>query len=938
MRYITTLLIALLCFGAIDAMAQVHMSGRVTNDNEEPLIGALVKLADTDIRVLSRSDGTFELDIPQQHVENGVVVASFFGYPSDSSRVMAYHDFVLITKHLEEINTITYVSTQKRMQSNVEVPISIAALGETKLEKLKICDPQELSLYTPGYHNQTQSCMYSVNVIRGVASDGSRYYSFFQPRISVFLDGVSITHMGTAGIELFDMQRAEVVKGPQGTLFGKGAEFGAVSYVTNKPTDGFEANLQMSIGSYLQNMVQGMVNTPINSNTQNRFSFYRNYRNGYNENAVDGSKLSGKGAFSLRDIIRHKPNENLTLTLSLDYERNREPGVSAKGNTNLGPNYSTSPYDPAYIDVTDLAAERDMGVFNYMVDHKLSSNLSYSSITALRAYKLYEHYDLDGCVLPITESEDMQNGVQFSQEVRVNWDNNDRLTAFAGLSYMYDRNKHKTIMSSNLQKSFKYLVDASLQNLIYNIPTQLAMGIQDGLGQVMSGYNKYLSESEVAKLEPLIDDIKVTVGNDIRTKLTAKYTEMKNSQIWTSTPDVYGTSYAIASEVITEKLKEALMSDASTEYLADYIVPENVVSALGLEKILAVLKYYSSLELPAEYQENETDMNIYHEADVFADATYRFTDKLYFTMGLRGTFERQKTSYYSTSNVAPLVGYFVYHSTDGVTHWLHDTEISWVGRAVANYMVTPTNNIYLSFSKGRRPGSIYYNFDYKNAVKLRPEVSLNYELGIKGSLLKNHVVYSVAGYFYNWLNFQSQVAKEGENGVRTYVHSDDGKAYAGGMELSLDLYLDRVNLFADYSFINAKFAKRDCKGNEQNLAGNTFRMTPKHTLDLGMDCTVPIQNKFGLYVRPSVSWVSEMFFSNENTSTLWQDGYGLCNFSIGVNFSVKRVTFDVGIYGKNIFNQKYLLDAGGPGLVMGCPTFIMAPPSMFGIGLKLGYK
>ncbi|MCQ2973427.1 MAG: TonB-dependent receptor [Bacteroidales bacterium] len=939
MRYLKTALLIFICLGTLDSLAQIKMTGKITDSNNEPLIGAILSIDGTEFGGLSDLNGNYRLNVPQKY-ENEKIVISYVGYSNDTIPVKAGNlDIVLPIKALEQRNTITYVTTQKRLQTNLEVPITLSVLEDSKLDKLIINDPQELSLFTPGYHNQTQSCVYSVNVIRGVASDGSNSYSFFQPRISVFLDGVSVTHMGTASSDIFDMQRAEIVKGPQGTLFGKGAEFGAVSYVTNKPIDNFEANIQMSYGSYKQKIVQGMINTPINEKIANRFAFYYNERDGYNTNLYDNSDLSGKGAISVRDILKWKPNENLTMHLSADYEHNDEPCVSYKGNIigTLNNELDISPYTSAYFNEDNIFSKRDMGGINFMMEHKINSKLSYSNTTAFRIYQLKERYDLDGTYRPIFSADEIQKGLQFSEEVRFHYDNNNNLSAFVGASYMFDRNKHTIEMNTNLKYSFQYLVRPTLQSIMNSLPDEIIKGVDDALDQVMSGYYKMLPQYANAMMS-VVDKVKVVMSEKIKTQLADEYSNMINQSQWEITPDIYGKTTSIVYDIMVDALKDVFASEPSADAFTQYIDPVTVVEGLGLQRVFSNLQQYSNLEMKDNYQENETDENIYHEADIFADATYKITDNLSFTLGLRGTIEQQRTSYLSTSDEAPLVGAFVYHGTNGTNYWLHDLEISWVGRAVLSYLFVKNNNAYISFSKGRRPGSIYYNFNIKEAVKLQPETSLNYELGFKGSLVKNHINYTMAGYYYDWLHFQSSVSTAGINGIRKYVNTDKGKANAMGFEASIETYFNNFAFFADYSYIDAKFTDKDSDDKPQELAGHRFRMTPQNTLDFGFDISYPILNKFLLYFRPSYSWMSDMYFSTDNTEELSQKAYGIANFSLGVNWTLNRVTFDLSFYGKNVLDEQYIIDAGNMGQMWGCPTFIAGAPSMYGVSLKLGFK
>ncbi|MEZ5464819.1 MAG: TonB-dependent receptor plug domain-containing protein, partial [Lysobacteraceae bacterium] len=124
------------------------------------------------------------------------------------------------------------VTAQKREQQAQDVPIAISPVSGEFLDKNGITGFEQLGGYVPGLQTQVQSANTPGFVIRGITSDSGE--SNQQPRVSVFQDGVSISRSQGAVVELFDMERVEVLRGPQGTLFGRGAEIGAIHLIQNK--------------------------------------------------------------------------------------------------------------------------------------------------------------------------------------------------------------------------------------------------------------------------------------------------------------------------------------------------------------------------------------------------------------------------------------------------------------------------------------------------------------------------------------------------------------------------------------------------------------------------------------------------------------------------------------------------------------------------------
>jgi iron complex outermembrane receptor protein len=157
---------------------------------------------------------------------------------------------------------IIVVTAQLREQDPLEVPIALTAIGSEQLDRFGIEEFDELSRFVPGFDVQNQSPNNPGFVMRGITSDSGT--AFNEPRVSVFQDGVSISKSRGSYVELFDVNRVEIAKGPQSTLYGRGALIGAVNIVQNKARPGvIEAAGKASYGNYNAWMVEGMANAPI---------------------------------------------------------------------------------------------------------------------------------------------------------------------------------------------------------------------------------------------------------------------------------------------------------------------------------------------------------------------------------------------------------------------------------------------------------------------------------------------------------------------------------------------------------------------------------------------------------------------------------------------------------------------------------------------------
>ncbi|MDO9078557.1 MAG: TonB-dependent receptor, partial [Brevundimonas sp.] len=174
------------------------------------------------------------------------------------------------------------VTAQLREQSATEVPFALTAYSGDTLENLGVQDFEELSAFTPGLLVQNQSPNNPGFVMRGITSDSGEATS--EPRVSVYQDGVSISKSRGSYVELFDIERVEIAKGPQSTLYGRGALIGAINVIQNKADiDRFDAAGRIAFGSLDYSMVEAMVNAPINDMFALRFATRMKTRDGYLE-------------------------------------------------------------------------------------------------------------------------------------------------------------------------------------------------------------------------------------------------------------------------------------------------------------------------------------------------------------------------------------------------------------------------------------------------------------------------------------------------------------------------------------------------------------------------------------------------------------------------------------------------------------------------------
>lgn len=357
------------------------------------------------------------------------------------------------------------VTAQKRAQSIQDVPVTISAYNGDFLQQLGVSELDVLSEITPGLVIQEQSPNNPGFVIRGITSDSGSAQA--APRVSVYYNGADVSRSRGSYFELFDIERVEVVKGPQATLFGTAASVGALSVITNRPQQAFSSQLKLGLGNYSARTASGHINGGTDM-VQGRFAFSFRDRDGFIDNIAgsarsqnpDGRRQDDMQAIertALRTSLRFTPHEDLTIDLIYSYEENDDSGTSFKNGRFAPTGGSTSPF--SFVEMagspfsrqalgrSDLGIEREVDDINLTLNWQLSERLTLTSVTAARSFESLEVFDADGTQAFFLEFGEDAEGDQFSQEFRA-VHSGDRLTSIVGASYFSEDGSQRVPFST----------------------------------------------------------------------------------------------------------------------------------------------------------------------------------------------------------------------------------------------------------------------------------------------------------------------------------------------------------------------------------------------------------------------------------------------------------------------------------------------------------
>lgn len=345
------------------------------------------------------------------------------------------------------------VTAQKREQQIMDVPTSISAYSGEFIQKYGLYRMEDLGRYVSGVQIQVQSVNTPSMAIRGITQDDTS--SNTPPRVSVYQDGVDISRATGSTVALFDLDRVEVLKGPQGTLFGRGAESGALSLVSHKAEDKTSGGFTSEFGNYGSRMLTGFFNTPISSNVDVRLAAYDARHDGYIRN-TEGGSLNGEDTKALRLSLHFRLGEHSSYDVLANYQRDSPPGTAFRsklpnvnGSTNL---WGAASLSRIGYDGNQLGIRRKIYSLTGLGSFRLNDDWTLSTITGLRRFNSVEQFDADGSQLDILNFSTNSTSSQASQEVRFNFDNGGRFTGFFGADVFYENGHQGAQLQTNEQQ------------------------------------------------------------------------------------------------------------------------------------------------------------------------------------------------------------------------------------------------------------------------------------------------------------------------------------------------------------------------------------------------------------------------------------------------------------------------------------------------------
>jgi len=415
--------------------------------------------------------------------------------------------FAQTSSNVGELDEIV-VTAQRREENQQEVPIAVTTATAKFLDENDVRTIEDLNGAIPGFVT-TNTVGYSGAPlsIRGIGGANGGGNLFNDEPVGVYVDGVYIARLSFSTADLLDVDSIQVLRGPQGTLYGRNSTAGAVLVTTKRPTEEFEGEIKVGATTFGDYNVSGVVSGGISDSIAGRVAVGYSNRDGFGENAFDGSDAGGSEDISARASLRFDPSDAVTFDLIGEYQdRSANPAlipVTSVGETNgIG-----SPFAPR----ADLDQILDDDGFNFNDENRADSesyaltlsgeiDLGWADLSTISAYRNWElngTQDSDSGPLQLFNNNGDIASEQFSQELRLASNGDGPLSWIVG-GFYFNETSDLLFEIRNFRGLFglgtEAVFDASQDTEAYALFADVTYDISERLSLTVGG--RYSSEDK----------------------------------------------------------------------------------------------------------------------------------------------------------------------------------------------------------------------------------------------------------------------------------------------------------------------------------------------------------------------------------------------------------------------------------------------------------
>jgi len=489
-------------------MAQV--SGRVINGNGDGIPFASVLIKNTMHGTTTDSTGRFTIaDAPKLPF---TIIISYAGFEPEEKIVRGnnVNNLVIQLQALFQKDTIV-ITSRRRKELLQNVPIPVTVIGGSQIDNAGSFNVNRIKELIPSVQLYSSNPRNTGLNIRGIGSPFGLTNDGLDPGVGLYIDGVYIARPAAATLDFIDIEQVEVLRGPQGTLFGKNTTSGAFNITTRKPNFKPGGNFELSYGNYGFVQAKASITGPLNKKIASRFSFSGTQRDGTIHNVRTDKYTNDINNLGAKAQLLYKASEKISITVAGDYSRQRPDGyaqvIAGVVETKRAPyrqfnaiiadfDYalpSLNAFDRKIDHDTPWRSNNDLGGTSVNLDAKIGPG-TLTSTTAYRYWNWDPSNDRDFTGLQaLAKSQNPAKHKNWSQEVRYAGSFSPRVSAVVGLFALGQEVKiNGTEESGNAQWRFSQ----SSTSALWQTP-----GLFEGFGISTKASIKSLSAAAFANVD-----------------------------------------------------------------------------------------------------------------------------------------------------------------------------------------------------------------------------------------------------------------------------------------------------------------------------------------------------------------------------------------------------------------------------------------------------